>query len=224
MGSETQLFSADLISPAAQAALPKGYIACPIQRTDFKEGHLDVIRDLAYVGDITEEMWIERYDLMSNCKGTYYIVVIVDQNREGGKIVGTGTLVVERKLYVDLGMSKVQTWRLIILSSLYKLGTQGHLEDIAIKSDQQGKKLGLRLIEALDYVAEKVGCYKVCLLSIVIRSMVLIELFRAFLIHLKRRKGSTRSVDMRKRVRRCTTPLIRKLRNEKFESPITLLE
>lgn len=27
--------------------------------------------------------------------------------------------------------------------------------------DQQGKKLGLRIIEALDYVAKKVGCYKV---------------------------------------------------------------
>lgn len=49
---------------------------------------------------------------------------------------------------------------LIVALSLYKLGTQGHIEDIAIKADQQGKKLGLRLIEALDYVAEKVGCYK----------------------------------------------------------------
>ena len=27
--------------------------------------------------------------------------------------------------------------------------------------DQQGKKLGLRIIQALAYVAEKVGCYKV---------------------------------------------------------------
>ena len=37
----------------------------------------------------------------------------------------------------------------------------GHIEDIAVAKDQQGKKLGLRIIEALDYVAEKVGCYKV---------------------------------------------------------------
>ena len=101
MASEIQLFSADLISPSVLAALPEGYVARPLQRTDFKERHLDVIRDLAYVGDITEEMWIERFDLMHSCKGTYYIVVIVDENREGGKIVGTGTLVVEKKLYVD---------------------------------------------------------------------------------------------------------------------------
>ncbi|KAN0095129.1 acyl-CoA N-acyltransferase [Hyaloscypha variabilis] len=144
MASETQLFSADLISPKVLEALPKGYTARPLQRTDFKEGHLDVIRDLAYVGDITEEQWIERFDLMHRCSGTYYVVVIVDQNREGGKIVGTGTLMVEKKF-------------------LFKLATQGHIEDIAIKSDQQGKKLGLRLIEALDYVAEKVGCYKTIL-------------------------------------------------------------
>ncbi len=37
----------------------------------------------------------------------------------------------------------------------------GHIEDIVVNKDQQGKKLGLRIIEALDYIAEKVGCYKV---------------------------------------------------------------
>lgn len=29
--------------------------------------------------------------------------------------------------------------------------------------DQQGKKLGLRIIQALDFIAEKVGCYKTIL-------------------------------------------------------------
>ena len=29
-----------------------------------------------------------------------------------------------------------------------------------MSKDQQGKKLGLRIIEALDYIAAKVGCYK----------------------------------------------------------------
>jgi hypothetical protein len=37
----------------------------------------------------------------------------------------------------------------------------GHIEDIAVAKDQQGKKLGLRIIEALDAVASAVGCYKV---------------------------------------------------------------
>ena len=43
----------------------------------------------------------------------------------------------------------------------------GHIEDIAVLKDQQGKRLGRRIIEALDYLAEKVGCYKVCFLLVV---------------------------------------------------------
>jgi glucosamine-phosphate N-acetyltransferase len=47
------------------------------------------------------------------------------------------------------------------LRSLFKLGIQGHIEDIAIKADQQGKKFGVKLLAALDSIAEQVGCYKV---------------------------------------------------------------
>lgn len=39
----------------------------------------------------------------------------------------------------------------------------GHIEDIAVDADQQGKKLGLRIIEALKYIGAKMGCYKVIL-------------------------------------------------------------
>jgi GNAT superfamily N-acetyltransferase len=46
-------------------------------------------------------------------------------------------------------------------NSIHELGLVGHIEDIAVAKDQQGKKLGLRIIQALDYVAEQVGCYKV---------------------------------------------------------------
>lgn len=53
------------------------------------------------------------------------------------------------------------------LDSIHELGLVGHIEDIAVAKDQQGKKLGLRMIQALDFVAEKVGCYKVCALMIV---------------------------------------------------------
>jgi glucosamine-phosphate N-acetyltransferase len=98
MATDTPLFSTGLISPKVLAALPAGYSCRPLQRSDFKEGHLDAIQDLAYVGDITEEQWTERFDLMSKCPGTYYVVVIVDNNRKDGRIVGTGTLVVEKKL------------------------------------------------------------------------------------------------------------------------------
>jgi len=49
--------------------------------------------------------------------------------------------------------------------SIHSLGKVGHVEDIAVAKDQQGKKLGLRMIQALDYVAEKIGCYKVSIVG-----------------------------------------------------------
>lgn len=52
-----------------------------------------------------------------------------------------------------------------MVSSLYLLGTQGHIEDIAIKKEAQGKKFGVKLLEALDFIAAKVECYKASLLE-----------------------------------------------------------
>jgi glucosamine-phosphate N-acetyltransferase len=48
----------------------------------------------------------------------------------------------------------------LVRYSIHNLGIVGHIEDIAVAKDQQGKKLGLRIIQALDYIAAKVGCYK----------------------------------------------------------------
>lgn len=136
------LFSPDLISPHVASALPPNYTIRPLRPSDFAKGFLDVLRVLTAVGDISETAWTERYNWMKQCNGTYYLLVILD----GEKIVGTGALVVERKF-------------------IHGLGLVGHIEDIAVARDQQGKKLGLRIIQALDFVAEKVGCYKVRLSS-----------------------------------------------------------
>jgi glucosamine-phosphate N-acetyltransferase len=94
MAPQPTLFPAELVSPPVQASLPDGYTFRPLQRSDFKAGHLDVLGDLAYIGDITEEQWVERYDWMSSCNGSYFVLVI----EHDGKVVGTGTLVVEKKL------------------------------------------------------------------------------------------------------------------------------
>ena len=60
------------------------------------------------------------------------------------------------------GRDERRTALTFLAHSIHNLGLVGHIEDIAVRKDQQGKKLGLSLIQALDYVAEKVGCYKVC--------------------------------------------------------------
>ncbi|KAI6086482.1 acetyltransferase [Hypoxylon rubiginosum] len=133
------LFSSDLISPTVSEALPEGYTARSLRLADYDAGFLDCLRVLTTVGEISKEQFAERYQWMSS-QDTYYVLVIEDK----GKIVGTGALLVERKF-------------------IHSLGLVGHIEDIAVAKDQQGKKLGLRLIQALDFIAEKVGCYKTIL-------------------------------------------------------------
>ncbi|EON66435.1 glucosamine-phosphate N-acetyltransferase [Coniosporium apollinis CBS 100218] len=134
----TPLFSPTLISPTVQSQLPPSYTCRPIQRSDYHSGFLDVLRVLTTVGDVSEAQWNKRYDWMSARSDEYFLLCILNGE---DKIVGTGTLVVERKF-------------------IHNLGIVGHIEDIAVAKDQQGKKLGLRIIQALDFVAEKVGCYK----------------------------------------------------------------
>ncbi|KAL6711375.1 Glucosamine-phosphate N-acetyltransferase-like protein [Coniothyrium glycines] len=136
--SSSPLFSADLISPEVLKALPEGYSCRPLEKKDYHSGFLDVLRVLTTVGDITEEQWNNRYDWMAARNDEYYLLCITDSSNA---IVGTGALLVERKF-------------------IHQLGLVGHIEDIAVSKDQQGKKLGLRIIQALDFVAEKVGCYK----------------------------------------------------------------
>ncbi|KAJ8071252.1 hypothetical protein OCU04_001586 [Sclerotinia nivalis] len=143
MATETELslFSNDLISEECQNSLPEGYKFRALQRSDFHNGYLGVLRDLAYVGPITEEQWQERFDAMKKCENTYYVLVIVKEGGDEEVIMGTGTLVVEMKFLGNLGL-------------------QGHVEDVCISADHQGQQFGTKLIKALDHIAAERGCYK----------------------------------------------------------------
>lgn len=92
------LFGDDLISPEVAKALPDGYKIRALRQSDFNAGFLDCLRVLTTVGDITEAQFAERFEWLSKQDGGYYILVIED----GGRVVGTGALIVERKLYVAL--------------------------------------------------------------------------------------------------------------------------
>lgn len=89
------LFGPELVCPEIAASLPDSYTLRALRKSDYAIGFLDVLRVLTTVGDISEEAWNERYDWMNGQgKGGYYLLVIEDQ----GRIVGTGALLVERKL------------------------------------------------------------------------------------------------------------------------------
>ncbi|KAI9786413.1 MAG: Glucosamine-phosphate N-acetyltransferase-like protein [Geoglossum umbratile] len=134
----TPLFSPTLLSPTL---LPPNYTIRPLHASDLTLGFLDVLRILTTVGDINAAEFNARFEEMRSSNGAYYIVVVLDGEEGVGRVVGTGALVVERKF-------------------IHNLGLVGHIEDIAVLPSQQGKKLGLRIIQALDGIAERVGCYK----------------------------------------------------------------
>ncbi|KAK2744124.1 Glucosamine-phosphate N-acetyltransferase-like protein [Myotisia sp. PD_48] len=136
--NEPPLFSLSYISPEVVSLLPENYTLRPLRRSDYLNGYLDVLSVLTKVGEFSTDLWNQRFDWISSRNDEYFLLVICDGT---GRVVGTGSLIVERKF-------------------IHSAGLVGHIEDIAIERGQQGKKLGLRMIHALDYVAEKVGCYK----------------------------------------------------------------
>ncbi|KAJ0103921.1 hypothetical protein J7T55_004246 [Diaporthe amygdali] len=137
MAGHEALFSSSLLSTEVTSSLPAGFDIRPLDRGDFKKGYLDCLRVLTWVGDLTEEEWNSRFDEMFRAAGTYYLLALEYE----GRIVGTGSLVVERKF-------------------IHNRGLVGHVEEIAISKELQGKGLGLKMIQALDSIGKNVGCYK----------------------------------------------------------------
>ena len=96
MAGSPGLFDPSLISREASASFPDSFVIRPLAKSDYAKGYLDCLRILTWVGDLTENEFNERYDDMVQAKGVYFLLVIQHDNR----IVGTGSLVVEKKLYV----------------------------------------------------------------------------------------------------------------------------
>jgi glucosamine-phosphate N-acetyltransferase len=110
--------------------------------TDYTRGHLSVLGVLTQAPDVGAEAWEAQFQAMRSEPAAYYVVVVV--SRETDQIVASGGVFVERKF-------------------LRGLGRVGHIEDIAVSREMQGKKLGLRMIQALTQISEDVGCYKTIL-------------------------------------------------------------
>ena len=94
--ADAGIFPTHLLSPEVQAELPEGYKLRALRKTDHATGFLDCLRVLTTVGDISEAHFEERYNWLAKQDGGYYILVIEDTSV--GKVVGTGALIVERKL------------------------------------------------------------------------------------------------------------------------------
>ena len=92
------LFPATLLPPAASTNLPENYTIRPLLASDYHLGYLDVLRVLTTVGPISESDFAVRFEEMRNM-GTYYLIVVTAKADDGKeRVVGTGGVIVERKL------------------------------------------------------------------------------------------------------------------------------
>ena len=135
------MFDPLLIPQSIQQSLKQGYSIRPISLEDYDRGILVVLRTLTTVGDVSRDSFASLINFWSSQKGTYFITVVQDPS---GNVVACGTLFIECKLIHDCG--KV-----------------GHIEDIAVRGDQQGLKLGKHIIACLTAIAKSMNCYKVIL-------------------------------------------------------------
>ena len=120
--------------------LPEGYTFRPVEKSDHAD-YVATLSVLTHVGEISAAQFSELLDHWAQNESIYYPRVIADQNN---KVVATGMIAVERKL-------------------VHGCGKVGHIEDIAVAKDQQGKKLGQHMIQELSKIGHGLGCYKVIL-------------------------------------------------------------
>lgn len=137
---EEPLFSPDLIDAEVKSQLPDEYNVRPLSRDDYPKGFFENLQTLAQTGEVTEDRFHKQFDWMKAKEEIFYNVVIEHNN----KIVANGMLIVERKFIWDLG--KV-----------------GHIEEVSVSKDHQGKGLGKSIIQAINSVARNVDCIKTIL-------------------------------------------------------------
>lgn len=110
-----------------------------LEKSDFKSQYFALLRQLTSCND--DRISKNSFDQFIDSLSPFHQIWVLEEN---GRIVGTGTLLVEQKIIHDMG--KV-----------------GHIEDIVIDSMYRGAGLGEKLVKHLKETAFQLGCYKVIL-------------------------------------------------------------
>jgi glucosamine-phosphate N-acetyltransferase len=113
----------------------------PLKDGDYNRGFLQILSQLTGVGEVSQSQFLNRFAEM-RAKGDYYITVIEDTRYN--KIIGSATLVVERKF-------------------IHGCGLRAQLEDVVVNDTYRGKQLGKLIVVTVTLLAEVLGCYKMSL-------------------------------------------------------------
>lgn len=110
-----------------------------IEKNDLEKGFLKSLDSLRKASDLDLKKAAEvMEDIKSNPNHRIFVAIIDD------RVIGSTTLLIEPKF-------------------IHKGGLVGHIEDVVVSKDFQGKGIGEKLVEAsLDFAKNK-GCYKTIL-------------------------------------------------------------
>lgn len=102
-GDGQLLFPASLISAEVTGSLPESFTIRPLARDDHARGFYECLAVLTWVGDPapSADEFRARFDDMARADGTYYFLVV----EHAGRVVGTGEIIVEKKLCVCPGLA-----------------------------------------------------------------------------------------------------------------------
>ncbi len=121
------------------------YISREIQKSDFSIEIIEMLNSLSnsISGNenglkISFDNFIDYLEKNENHK------VYVLYDNEINKVIGMGTLLLEKKI-------------------IHNFGTVGHIEDIVVHKDYQNQGHGKRILRNIIYEAKKEKCYKVIL-------------------------------------------------------------
>lgn len=106
------------------------------EHRDIVNGFLETLDSLRPTSMTPEEAWHLFWQL-----NTRSMILVA---RENHMVIGTATLIIEQKF-------------------IHKGGKVGHIEDVAVHKNHQGKGIGQQLITHLVEYAKDKGCYKVIL-------------------------------------------------------------
>ncbi|KAI9203544.1 putative glucosamine-phosphate N-acetyltransferase [Polychytrium aggregatum] len=141
-GPDYQFDSEGLFSDEVRGMLHENYAIRPLASDDFHKGYVETLSQLTTVGNLTEELFQERFARLKRFNEIYYCIAIEDLT--SNKIVGLGTIMIEDKF-------------------IHEAGRVGHIEDIVVNDCARGKNLGKIIIEALKFIGKEKGAYKTLL-------------------------------------------------------------
>ena len=118
-----------------------GYEVRLLKAEDLKRGFIETLENLSNMGKLTPKTAAATFrEIRRDPSRAVFVAVRVD-----GEVVGTTTLLLERKF-------------------IHGGGLVGHIEDVAVRQGREGKGIGSALVSAAVDRARREGCYK-CILD-----------------------------------------------------------